>query len=347
METKVKKEYLVLALLIVALSGYLFWQRQERTAYKLPALPAVERDAITRIEIDRPGHPQVHLKSVNGSWHVGAEEYAADGDKIKGMLDIISSLQLTALVSETRSYDRYELDEAHRIRVRAWAGDNLKRDMAIGKSAPTYRHTFVRVGEDPSVYHAREDFRGRFDRDLDQMRDKSVMAFKRDTIRSLTLQAGSGEPVRFTRQGPAESASDKDAKEAKAPAPPWLDAKGQPADSATIDQVLGSLATLECAAYLYDKTKTDLEGKDPQYILTLEGEKSLRLVLFAPEGSGEAEKQRAAISSENDYPFLLSAFLSKELAEQIDKLTGTTPSGGAGQGKPAEGEDQNRESPKS
>ena len=329
METKVKKEYFVLALLIVALSGYLFWQRQERTAYRLPELPAVERGAITRIEIDRPGHPQVHLKRVNETWHVGAEEYAADGDKINGMLDIIASLQLTALVSEARSYDRYELDEAHRIRVRAWAGDNLKRDMAIGKSAPTYRHTFVRVGDDPNVYHAREDFRGRFDRDLDQMRDKSVMAFKRDTIRSLTLQAGTGKPVRFTRQGPTETTSDK---EAKAPPAPWLDAQGQPADSATIDQVLGSLATLECAAYLYDKTKTDLEGKDPQYILTLEGEKSLRLVLFAPKGSGEAEKQRAAISSENDYPFLLSAFLSKELAEQIDKLTGKAPPDGAGPG---------------
>ena len=320
MKRTIGKEYLILAILIVALSAYLIWQRQDRTAYRLPTLPAVERDAITRIEIDRPGQPMVHLKRVDGSWHVGAEEFAADADKVNGMLDIIASIQLTALVSEAKGYDRYDLDEAHRIRVRAWAGDSLKRDMSIGKPAPTYRHTFVTVADDPNVYHAREDFRGRFDRDLDQFRDKRVMSFKRETIHSLSLQIGAAEPVRFTRQASAETGSDKGAKPAPAN---WLDATGKQADNATIDQILGSLATLECAAYIYDQTKTALEKEKPEYILTLEGEKTLRLALFAPGAFGGQEKQRAGISSENDYPFLLSAFLSQELAEQIGKLTGT------------------------
>ena len=322
MKMSVKKEYIILAVLIAALSGYLFWQRQAPTAYRLPTLPQLARADITRLEIDRPGQKAVYLKKAKGLWSVGAEEFPADPDKVNGMLDIVESLNLTALVSEAKSYERYELDEAHRIRVRAWAGDGLKRDLAIGKSAPTYRHTFVTVAGDPNVYHAREDFRSRFDRDLDQLRDKSVLKFKIDDIQAVTLQSGSGPALRLARPPAAAAAAEQKTKAATPPAAKWLDAAGQPADGGTVDQMLGSLATLECASYLYDQTKADLEKTKADYTVALEGDKARRLALFAPGALGAGDKQRAGISSANDYPFVLSAFLSGELAEQIDKLMG-------------------------
>jgi hypothetical protein len=316
-----KKEYLWLLVIIAVLCGYLIWQRQEQTAYRLPELPAVAAEILTRIEIDRAGEPQIHLKRVDDGWRIGPEDYLADQDKVNGIIEAVASVRLTALVSEARSYERYDLDEAHRIRVRAWAGDSLKRDLTIGKSASTYRHTFIAVADDPNVYHAREDFRGRFDRTVDQLRDKRVLSFRKNEIRALSLQTGAAQALRFTLQPPDQPSPETEARPGAAPSL-WRNAAGQPADGAIIDEILGSLATLECAAYLYDRAKTDMEKKAPAYTLVLEGEKPLRLILFAPEGD---EAQRAGISSENDYPFLLSAFLSRELPQQIDRLSGAPP----------------------
>lgn len=322
---KLRKEFIILAVIVAALSGYLVWQRQKPTAYRLPALSQVDRSDITRIRIARPGTAPVELKRIDGTWRVGEALFNADGDKVNGMLETVATLNLTALVSEAGQYARYHLDEAQRIRVQAWAGDRLLRDFAIGKTAPTYRHTFVTLAGDEKVYHAREDFRGRFDRDLDQLRDKRVMSFDGDEIQAVILTKGKAKPVTFTRvdhQQPQEKTEESD--QPKPEASRWQGAKGAPLGGQTMDNLVSSLANLECERYLYDRTKADLEGGKPDYIIELTGEREqpYRLLLFAPlEAEGE-DRPRPGVSSESDEAFVVSAFHSREFAEQIEKLTG-------------------------
>ena len=321
----IRKEFIILAVIVAALSGYLVWQRQKPTAYRLPALSQVDRSDITRIRIARPGTAPVELKRIDETWRVGEALFNADGDKVNGMLETVATLNLTALVSEAGQYARYQLDEAQRIRVQAWAGDRLQRDFAIGKTAPTYRHTFVTLAGDEKVYHAREDFRGRFDRDLDQLRDKRVMSFDGDDIQAVILTKGKAKPVTFTRvdhQQPPEKAEESD--QPKPEASRWQGGKGAPLDGQTLDNFVSSLATLECERYLYDRTKADLEGGKPDYIIELTGkrEQPYRLLLFAPLEAEGADRPRPGVSSESDEAFVVSAFHSRELAEQIEKLTG-------------------------
>lgn len=323
---KIRKEFIILAVIVAALSAYLVWQRQKPTAYRLPDVPKVDGGAITRIRIERPGAAPVELKRIDDTWRVGEALFRADVDKVNGMLETVETLSLTALVSEAGQYARYQLDQAQRIRVEAWAGERLQRDFAIGKTAPTYRHTFVTLAGDDKVYHAREDFRGRFDRDLDQLRDKRVLAFDREAIQSVSLTVGKAKPVTFTR------ADDPPPPEkAKADGPPqpkasrWQGAKGAPVDGQTLDNLVASLATLECERYLYDRTRADLEGGKPDYIIELTGgrERPYRLLLFAPLEAEAEERPRPGVSSESDDAFVVSAFHSQEFAEQIAKLTST------------------------
>jgi hypothetical protein len=323
---KIRKELIVLALIVAALSGYLVWQRQTPTAYRLPDLPKVDRGDITRIRIERPDASPVALKRSDTAWRVGEDLFDADADKINGMLEIIETLELTALASEAGRHARYQLDEAQRIRVQAWAGEHLQRDFAIGKTAPTYRHTFVTVAGDEKVYYAREDFRGRFDRDLDQLRDKRVMAFERETLQAVSLTVGGAEPVTFTRpETRAPSAeTDRPAEEATPEGSRWQGAEGAPVDEETLDNLVSSLARLECERYLYDRTRAELETGRPDYIIELTGDREApyRLRLFAPLEAGGEDRPRPGLSSENDHPFLISAFHSREFSEQIAKLTG-------------------------
>ena len=62
------------------------------------------------------------------------------------MLSAIENLTLTALVSESKNYNLYDLNEEKRINVKAWQGENLKRDVDLGKTASSFRHTFVKTG---------------------------------------------------------------------------------------------------------------------------------------------------------------------------------------------------------
>jgi len=322
---KIRKEFIVLALIVAALSGYLVWQRQKPTAYRLPDLPPVDRSEVTRIRIERPGGAPVALKKIDQTWRVGDELFKADIDKVNGILETIETLALTALASETGQYARFHLDDAHRIRVQAWAGDRLQRDFAIGKTAPTYRHTFVQLADDEKVYHAREDFRGRFDRDLDQLRDKRVLTFDREKIQTVSLAVGKAKPLTFTRVQAQPAAEETGRKEEKAgPAAfRWQGAKGSTVDGETLDNLVSSLASLECERYLYDRSKADLEGAKPDFVVELTGEREqpYRLLLFSPLEGEQEDRPRPGVSSENDHPFVVSAFHSRELADQIAKLT--------------------------
>ena len=45
---KIKKEYIILAIIIIALSVYLVMRRSDRTLYELPEIPQVSQKEITR-----------------------------------------------------------------------------------------------------------------------------------------------------------------------------------------------------------------------------------------------------------------------------------------------------------
>ena len=73
------------------------------------------------------------------------------------VLDGIEQFSLAALVSESKSYNRYELDDQNKIQIKAWQGETLKRDFLVGKTASGSRHTFVRLARDDRVYQAQEN----------------------------------------------------------------------------------------------------------------------------------------------------------------------------------------------
>ena len=152
---KIKKEYIILLIIIIALSVYLVMRRGDRTLYELPEMPQVPQKEITRLEITR-GKTVIDLTKKDDSWYIAPKEYPADAGKVKNMLDNIEKLTLTALVSESKNYNLYDLSGDAKINVKAWQGDSLKRDIDVGKTASSFRHTFVKTAGDDRVFHAAE-----------------------------------------------------------------------------------------------------------------------------------------------------------------------------------------------
>ena len=98
---EMKKEYLVLVAIIVALGAYIALQRNDQVQYQLPVLPAIEPETLTRIEITDGEETVVLERAANDIWRVGEAKYMADAHKAERIVEVISALSLTTLVAES------------------------------------------------------------------------------------------------------------------------------------------------------------------------------------------------------------------------------------------------------
>jgi hypothetical protein len=304
---KVKREYLILMVIIAALSLYLALHKRDEFHYRLPELPKLMGKEISRIEIAKQGTAIVLNKKDNG-WQIMPQEYPADANQVKQMLDVIETLTVTTLVSESKNYDRYNLDEDNQIKIKVWAGDTLKREFEMGKAANTYRHTFVKLSDDHRVYHARGNFRNRFDLTVDHLRDKTVLAFEKGEVQEIRINKAEQSLVFARNQLPVEVAPNQE-EQSKSSHPPveetiWQTAGGKRGDESQLDRLLTALSNLRCEKFLESGQKEDLA--EPIYTIQLTGIEKYSLFIF--EKTKEDSKSYPATSSGTDYPFLLPEF---------------------------------------
>lgn len=314
---KVKKEYIILVAVILALSLYLFLRKTDRTHYELPKLPLLARADISKIEITKKG-AAIILNRMNGNWSIGLQGYPADTAKVKDMLGIIENLTLTAMVSESRDYTRYQLDDEHKITVRASIGERLTREFDVGKVAPSYRHTFIRLKGNELVYHARENFRNTFDLGVDDLRDKQVLAFDKREIQEIRL-IKNGQSLVCARSAtslPAGQEPTVESKQSPREEVIWENAEGERCDEKKLNSLLAALSNLRCERYIDNTKKEDLI--DPMYRIELKGAQDYHLSIFA-KAEGDQEGY-PAISSENDYPFLLPEGRARSIMKAPEEI---------------------------
>jgi hypothetical protein len=301
----VKKEYIILVLIIIALALYLSFRRADVTHYTLPELPDVNRQDISKIEITRAGET-ILLERKDGGWILTPMGYPADMVKVETMIEVLDKLTLSALVSESRSYERYDLSDKKRLSIKAWEGETLMRDFWAGKVAPSSRHTFVALAGDDRVFHAMDNLRNTFDRSLDDLRDKQVLSFTPSDIneirivdedRTFDLSRSMADDV--PEPDPVKGDTEATAKKAGAS---WRTPDGEIADKPKVDRLLGTLSSLECQRYLDESIMAELT--DPFCIISLKGPDTISLSLFPK--TGEEDTFFPSRSSMSPYPFELS-----------------------------------------
>ncbi|MFC1811738.1 DUF4340 domain-containing protein [Thermodesulfobacteriota bacterium] len=314
-----KKEYVILVVLIAALSLYLILRNPDKTHYRLPDLPDVPKADISKIEISKTGS-SIILEKIGKQWQVLPQKYPADMDRVKEMLQAIDTLTLTALVSESKNYDRYGLGDDEKIIVKAWRKETLLRKFDVGKAASSFRHTFVKIDKDHRVYHARQNFRQKFDQTVDNLRNKTVFSFKPEDIHEIRI-VRDRQSMRLTRmQVPVKIAAEQK-NEPQIPAPSktetyWQGPGGEQVDESKLRDMLAALSNLKCDKYIYDKKKTDLTN--PVHTLLLKGAQDYTLSIFSK--ADKDDTHYPAVSSENKYAFYLSDWKAKKIMLPPDEI---------------------------
>jgi hypothetical protein len=316
---KIRKEHIILVAVVLALSLYLFLRKQDGTHYKIPEVPPIAQADISKIEISKKGSAITLIKK-DTIWRIAPQGYPADAGKVRDMLDKIEKLALTALVSESKNFARYDLGGDQKLTVKAWAGDKLRRDFVIGKVAPSYRHTFVQVSGDYRVYHASGNFRGVFDQTVDNIRDKVVLKFDKAEITEIRISKGEESKVFGRKQVPVEIKLDQQAESSSPPATRtetlWETAEGQEADEAKLDRLLSILSNLRCEKYLDDRKNEDFT--EPIYTVHPKGIQEYSLSIFGR--LDKDTKAYPAISSGNAYPFLLQEQQANDIMKDPGEL---------------------------
>lgn len=195
---RIKKEIVILVVIIILLSVYLVFRSQDRTHYSLPEIQDIAREEISRIEIAKAGS-SINIKKDGDVWKIVPQEWPVEGYIVTNMLEVLESLTITTLVSESKSYNRYGLEENEKLVVKAWAGDSLKFEFEIGKKAPSSDHTFIKLADDHKVYHAKDEFQWKFDQTIEDLREKEVISLEEEKIREININR-EGKSYRFVRQ---------------------------------------------------------------------------------------------------------------------------------------------------
>ncbi|UCH95552.1 MAG: DUF4340 domain-containing protein [Candidatus Aminicenantes bacterium] len=342
----IKKEYIVLGVIIVILLAFLLFQSRDKVHYKVPRLETVKKEDIEKVEIKKSDQT-ITLVKKDSQWLLDPQGYPTDADKVDRIMNTIAQLTLTDLVAKSKNYTLYDLTKEKAIHVKAFKKDQELRDFEIGKIASTYGHTFVKIKDNPNVYYARESFRSHFDTKVSELRDKTVMKLDSNEISEVEIEK-EGKKYLFAKnvktveppvveldktddkkKEEKKEGEDKPA-EAEPPKPEeqitWLMPDGKKGKKSQLDSLINQLTNLSCQEYIEDKIKEDFKTQAPIYTLKLKGSKDYIITFFSKPEEKEGEESSPGgekypvISSENAYPFLLSSWKAEQIMKKPEDL---------------------------
>lgn len=302
---KGKKEYLILLVIIALVGSYLYFRRTDQVNYQIPRLGEIDVRTVTSLQISSGGKG-VTLTGKDRAWTIDPAGYPADFQKVQKMLHDIRTLTLTDMVSDSKNYSRYDLEEADRITVKAYAGDRLVREVHVGKAAPSSRHTYVMLPGDFKVYQAKDSFRDDFLGNAASFRDRKVLGFVMDDVKKVCIMKGT-RAVTLTREVPEDKPG--------APAL-WKSASGKEASKPDMDLLVSTLSALECTSFLDSLKKADLGS--PSAVVTLFGDKDYSFTLYPKK-----DAVTPLTSSGSDYVFTLQDYQLEAIRKAADKLAQT------------------------
>jgi len=311
---KFKKEHVGLVVIIAALLLYLSLRDTNKTHYTLPAVEPLEKSEISKIIINKKDN-KITLAENDGNWLIKPQNYAADKQKVDRLLKEFSDFRLTGMVSESKLFSRYGLGEDNKINLQAFSGEDVKRDLYIGKTASTKRHTYVMLKDDTRIYEAGNNIRNIFDKTIDELRDKNVLNFETKSLRGLTIKTGD-KSIEFEKSVVPQPVTPGEQEESppREPEVTWRTTEGKAGKPEVIKRIFRTLSNLQCDGYIEEKIKSDFT--DPVYKITVTGNETHTLSIFKKRDDG----RYPAISSGSDYPFLLTEWKTKQMMKEPEEF---------------------------
>jgi hypothetical protein len=245
------------------------------------SLLAFNVNDVNKLTIKRADSPEIEIDKVGGKWTiVQPAHYKADAQAVRGMLSSLSNARISEFINDhPTDLKPYGLDKP-RIQLSVYSGKGeARQSLDVGTVVPGVGKEgyYVQRGETPAVYTIHNWLFADMDKDLGDLRDRTVLAFEPSDVHQIKVTDGAKSFV-VSRQ----------------PAGKWTvsgDAKGA-VDPVKVEQFMDHLRTLR-GNHIVTDTPADLS----KFGLSAPQEE---IVLLGNDGKPLGSVKLAKIERHND-----------------------------------------------
>ncbi len=247
-----KKTLIALVLFAGLLGAVIFLQSRpeqgERVGERPRPIPSLKGTKIDKLSITAKGKTVV-MKKEKDAWSlIQPVAYPADKYSADTVVEKLQGLEFGDLVTERKDrHAEYDLSGEKSIHVVAEAGGKKVADVYLGKVMEDF--TMFRLASKDDVWQAVGALRHAFDREVSNWRDRSVINFKQEEARKISVTTAAGT-IKLSRKDEKATWKVDDS-------PLKIDQL----DTATVDGLLSSLYSLSAHSFA-DKLTAQKAGVD-------------------------------------------------------------------------------------
>ena len=270
--------------------------------------PDFNKENVTKIEITASGETTTLAKE-NNQWLVASmENYPADAEGIEDVLDKVTELKTTGLVSSNpEKQAQFEVDSSGTEAKLLDAGGNVQAHLFLGKTTPGYLSSYVRTADSNNVYVGKGNLKATFDKGTRTWKDRTIFSFNKGDVTHLSIKS---EEEEIELEMDAEGKWQMTKPEAIAAVEPELDA------------LLDSLSDLDTDDFAdaSDLSEYGLDAPKSSVLAKL-NDGSTRLLHIGNEESGKHYVKR----EDKDPVFMLFQYKINQLLKKSEDLKDDTP----------------------
>jgi hypothetical protein len=189
------RNLLMAAVLLVALSGLVYWTKKNpqstdttSTAAPSPTLLAIPDAQIQSIDLKKKDGSTIDLQRQNGKWAITSpEQVATDQDAANSVASALYSVTADSVVEEKGTdLGKFGLATPS-LTVTVHEKNGKTHDLAFGDDVPAGSLTYARVDSNPKIYTVFSSTKSTFDKSVNDLRDKRLLAFDSNSLTRLEL----------------------------------------------------------------------------------------------------------------------------------------------------------------
>lgn len=307
---KIKKELIILPAVILILVLVLVLSNPDKNIkYKVPLIDSIPEDSIDKIEL---GALTMVKDKALGIWRLSPQNYPVAPMDAQGMINAVKSMKLDNLISEKKAYNRYQLTDNTKLSITVFSNGKSVLKLDIGKYSDQGDHTFIMIDQNPNVYSIKGNIRENFEKEVDDLRDKVVLSFDKQSITEVIFNLDDQNVTAYKDTVPVSesdaSAGTKDV---------WkIKGDETPVKEKVMQDLLNEFSNLSCDSFLSESNQKDFST--PAGRVTFKGgdrEYSVSML------ERQSDNKHPAISSSSDYQFYIMSWQgSRALKSKADLI---------------------------
>jgi hypothetical protein len=311
---KLKHNLILLIVLIIFASVILlvekpFENKAKKTREEAPPLfPGFKVEQVKKIVVKKSSTTTT-LENRDNLWYLlDKEAYPADPTIVDGVIKKIQGFKKINLASRKKDkHSLFEVKEGMGVEVSLFGPE--KKELArflIGKTGPDFLSTYIRKADSDDVYLYDDYLRGDFDKQANNWRDKTILAFDPNEVVTLTIsKLKEKEKIALTKDTQGN----------------WQleEPISSLAENSPIEKILTTLGNLKATGFADEEKEFKDSGiDDPTYQITVRLKDNRKKTLLV--GNTKERGQYYAKNDEKKYLFLLDYNIVERLAPKIKDL---------------------------